>query len=208
MGIVCNRSRRAAFFGFMALLAFGGAGAAHGSQVVKSPKVPDDARILFAIGTDASDINCELFASVNEHDELNGALYHCSNKPDEYRRYPLEEVKKGITLGRGRLMTAKDPVTGRRPAIVILSAPDLDSVKGGPVKAKYLTNGITNSYSDYVFQVERLGHWTSLTSAENGHMPFNSMFLKKKTTFGQVIGIKCIGVKWNGGPSMPKDCTP
>jgi hypothetical protein len=144
---------------------------------------------LSKVHTDAAPgMKCDFFATVSETNELVGAQYNCGGTREERKSFTLEEIRRGVVLFH------YDPIN---LDAIILYGPQLDSVQGGPIVLRYLSNYLKGEYADWHATLElQEGVWTSFTSP--AHLPFNDVFALKRTVLGQPVGIKEIRATWIG----------
>ena len=182
-------------FGLMGLLGqvagiCGGLGLAR-ADIGVLPDEPRDPRRIRVFRTETNALPgdlCTLDATTDEQNVLTGVIYQCSSHPTTPKIFTVDQVKAGAVL-----VHDKDHDLD----LVSVSAPQADAVHGGNVTVHYLTNGITHSYGDWVFEMVNTGQsWMAYTSPDNGHFAFNFLWLEKKTFFGKIIGISALTAKW------------
>jgi hypothetical protein len=98
---------------------------------------------------------------------------------------PLNDLAKGVIL----------MASGKREVLKLVGY-DLKPDTGGNIDLVYLSDGIWNSYKVFPMALMNSnGNWMFQTrEANKAGTNINSMYLKRKTLFGQVIGIESVTI--------------
>jgi hypothetical protein len=65
------------------------------------------------------------------------------------------------------------------------------------VNFHYLSNFLGGEYKDWGAEIDAQGaNWVAYTSPSEGHSAFNTLFAKKRTVLGQVVGIQEVQATW------------
>lgn len=92
-------------------------------------------------------------------------------------------------------LVEKDQVLMRSDGrdVIILQCPNCDAVHGGDVGIKYLRNGVSMTYKVFKMVLKRSGDtWEAFTTKKN--VKINTLRIKSRKLFGQLVGIKKIVV--------------
>ena len=74
--------------------------------------------------------------------------------------------------------------------VASLFSQDFDPAHGGHMTLKYLHDGLSGLYRNFDFELDRQGQtWVIYVNDQAGRRSFQTLFLKTKKIFGQMIGI-------------------
>jgi len=144
---------------------------------------------LAHVSTDAAPgMYCDLSLGLSATNEILGVEYDCHGTKEYKDFYPVDKIKQGAVLYHNDTVNVD---------VIVVSAPNLDVTKGGPVNFHYLSNYLGGEYKDWGAEIDPQGiNWVAYTSPSEGHYPFNNLFAQKRTVFGQVVGIQAIQATW------------
>lgn len=113
----------------------------------------------------------------------NGDIVELMRKSgNDVQKFSLEEL-----VGKDQVLLRAE---GRD--VIILQCPNCDAVHGGDVGIKYMRNGLSMTYKVFKMVLRRSGDtWKAFTIKNE---KINSLRIKSRILFGQLVGIKKIEV--------------